>query len=242
MFTSVFKLLQKRRQEPTTDCEKPAQSSLDMTLSPHRAPLSQPARLGLPKLKQDYIRILELEPGSPDAPLVGTFQPAHVDGAGEYEPISYVWAQAPSTMTKDHAITVHQDSFEQAIQLTINLHSALKQLRYEDRNRRLWVDQICIDQGSDERSEQVKLMNKIYQNAQHVLAWLGVDNLELAAPAFELISSLDEALREMEGTALSAAQNEQLEFLIEKDRGALDALTGLPWVCVFLASHCEKNF
>jgi hypothetical protein len=38
----------------------------------------------------------------------------------------------------------------------------------------LWADQICIDQSNlDERSQQVLLMKKIYENALTVFVYLG---------------------------------------------------------------------
>lgn len=198
----------------------------------------QQMRLGLPRLPNNQsIRILQLEPGAGDEPLVGTFEPVHIDSAGRYEPISYVWAQATSHASIYHTISIRQDAFERTVELTLNLHGALKRLRRPHNKRRLWVDQICIDQGSDERGEQVQLMNKIYQNADHVLAWLGLDEEKLARPAFQLIHRLDDALRFKEVSELSAAYNEELEVLIEKDRKALDKLTALPWVCLLLYLH-----
>jgi hypothetical protein len=43
----------------------------------------------------------------------------------------------------------------------------------------LWVDAICIDQGSAaEKSTQVPLMDKIYAAASRVIIWLGEGVLE----------------------------------------------------------------
>ena len=57
------------------------------------------------------------------------------------------------------------------------LFRALKEMRrfYKAMMRpRLWVDALCIDQGSvQERNEHVKVMGKIYANAGIVRVWLG---------------------------------------------------------------------
>ncbi|KAK0727322.1 heterokaryon incompatibility protein-domain-containing protein [Lasiosphaeria miniovina] len=60
------------------------------------------------------------------------------------------------------------------MQLGRNLHSALKQLRYSNRPRRLWVDAVCINQDDiDERNVQVMRMGATYSLATRVVIWLG---------------------------------------------------------------------
>ena len=50
-------------------------------------------------------------------------------------------------------------------------------LRYDMTPRRLWVDQICINQEDlEERSAQVKAMSIIYKSAARVLVWLGAES------------------------------------------------------------------
>jgi hypothetical protein len=202
-----------------------------MTSSPEAEEQPRATFLGLPRLPPAHIRILNLKAGSGDAPLIGIFETVDVDNAGSYEPISYVWAQKPSEYGDANAITVYQDGSKWVIRLTVNLHYALKRVRNPNTIRRIWVDQICIDQASEEKSSQVRLMNKIYQKADHVLAWLGVDKENLAKAAFELVHRLDEALRRSQDLQGDAAYNEELEVIIEADRLALDHLTQLPWVC-----------
>lgn len=64
------------------------------------------------------------------------------------------------------------------IKVTVSgeLFRALKEMRsfYKATRPRLWVDALCIDQGSvQERNEHVKVMGKIYANAAIVRVWLG---------------------------------------------------------------------
>jgi hypothetical protein len=61
--------------------------------------------------------------------------------------------------------------------VTLNLESALRHLRDEDKPRRPWIDTICINQSDiEERSKQVSRMLDIYKYARKVLIWLGKDH------------------------------------------------------------------
>ncbi|KAH7089231.1 heterokaryon incompatibility protein-domain-containing protein [Paraphoma chrysanthemicola] len=53
---------------------------------------------------------------------------------------------------------------------------ALRRLRFPDRSRFLWIDQLCIDQeNNEEKGPQIQLMSYVYQTAQQVIIWLGED-------------------------------------------------------------------
>jgi hypothetical protein len=56
------------------------------------------------------------------------------------------------------------------IPLTKNLNDALRDLwnAAELTSKLFWTDQICIDQEGEEKSHQVALMGKIYENAKRV--------------------------------------------------------------------------
>jgi hypothetical protein len=58
-----------------------------------------------------------------------------------------------------------------------NLNNALLALRHADKPRALWVDALCIDQKRNEedgeKSHQLHLMPRIYQQAQQTVAWFG---------------------------------------------------------------------
>ncbi len=119
------------------------------------------------------IRIFVLEPGTWDDPLQGRLitNSAIVLGskwhfALEYEALSYFWGDA----TLLHALYIDG----RPLPITDTLQDALQYLRYSKRERRIWIDQICIDQRSlSERNEQVQQMGKIYSGASTVTAWLG---------------------------------------------------------------------
>lgn len=91
-----------------------------------------------------------------------------------YEAISYAWG---STLDKTAVAVVDRlDYWSQAVNW--NCAEALRSLRYENQSRDLWMDAICIDQGTSlkalaERGRQVKRMAIIFKRAKRVVAWLG---------------------------------------------------------------------
>jgi ankyrin repeat protein len=88
------------------------------------------------------------------------------DGIIEYDALSYTWGGA----RKPDEIEINR----RKLAITENLCMALKHLRYPDRDRILWIDAICIDQGNDkERGHQVQQMGSIYTGAEQVVVWLG---------------------------------------------------------------------
>jgi len=89
-----------------------------------------------------------------------------------YEALSYVWG----SNHKDDRIQVNGLPMD----VTINLYSVLQRLRYEDRDRILWIDAISIDQSNPkERGHQVNRMAEIYKLADQVIIWLGVSTDEI---------------------------------------------------------------
>jgi hypothetical protein len=76
------------------------------------------------------------------------------------------------------------------LRVAYNLEAALQQIRRTVQTRQLWVDTICIEQeNADEKSEQMKLMARIYRQANRVLCWLGEDDPSID-PAFDALEML----------------------------------------------------
>ncbi|KAM0430582.1 hypothetical protein ACHAPT_005933 [Fusarium lateritium] len=129
------------------------------------------------------IRILTLEPGTGDDPLVGHLTFENLDFGPQYEAISYVWG------TEGRCSEIFLDG--KVLPLTRSIQDALRRMRHASSRRRLWADQICINQDDiAERSRQVGLMNAIYKGAQHVLVWLGPDEERVADDAVTMIHYL----------------------------------------------------
>jgi hypothetical protein len=82
------------------------------------------------------------------------------------------------------------------LKITANLFEALCHLREEKKTRTLWVDAVCINQDHNvEKSQQVRLMQRIYSGASLVIVDLGeeADNSVLALPAFETLARNDQS-------------------------------------------------
>lgn len=76
--------------------------------------------------------------------------------------------------------------------ITLNLEKALRHLRLANAPRILWVDTICINQGSiQERAEQVTLMGEIYKSSSADLLWLGEDDGQ-SAHLIRLLASIQQ--------------------------------------------------
>ncbi|KAH6722498.1 heterokaryon incompatibility protein-domain-containing protein [Leptodontidium sp. MPI-SDFR-AT-0119] len=83
-----------------------------------------------------------------------------------YDALSYSWGSTE----KAAQITVNGS----IMHVTSNLHAALQHLRFEEEDRLLWIDAICIDQDNmAERRHQVQHMSYIYKEAERVVIWLG---------------------------------------------------------------------
>ena len=144
--------------------------------------------------KKLEVRILRLHAGAPGSKLEASLQ---VESLGPdtsvtpYEALSYVWAEIPG----------ETDIFVDGIQhkITANLGQALHQLRYDDRDRLLWVDAVCINQNhSIERGHQVRLMGTVYARASGVLIWLGPETEDSVQALCDLESlSEDKHFREL---------------------------------------------
>ncbi len=149
----------------------------------HRAADSRPQFKYEPLHPSDEsIRILILDPGPWAAPIHCRLEHTKLSENREYEALSYVWGDP----TTQEIIRLHD--YDHVV--TVNLEIALRYLRYEDAERHLWVDALCINQQDlKERSDQVKKMGKIYGGAQIVVAWTGVAN-EDSNEAISLMKNL----------------------------------------------------
>ena len=120
-------------------------------------------------LKQGrVIRLVEILPGERDAPLSCTLIETSLDSQHQYRALSYVWGdvniRAPILC---NGIEFH---------VTLNLISAMKQIRSVEIPVTFWIDAICINQDDlKERAAQVQMMRDIYRSAELVIVHLGED-------------------------------------------------------------------
>ncbi|KAK5658431.1 hypothetical protein OQA88_1820 [Cercophora sp. LCS_1] len=118
-----------------------------------------------------------------------------------YEALSYAWG------TSDHQETAYirtDDALSpfSKLQLRQNCASALRHLRYQDRERIMWVDAICINQSDiHERNRQLALMKDVYGLAENVVIWLG-SRSEDSGGAIRALNELGEKTLITEGNVL----------------------------------------
>lgn len=128
---------------------------------------------------QENIRILVLNPGRDVDEVSCHLSCVSLLGKPKYEALSYVWGDTNNMRT-----IMCSDG---TVQITVSLYSALWHLRYHDHQRILWADGLCINQKDiEERTQQVRVMAKIYSYAEQVLVWLGGET-EQVRDSFEAI-------------------------------------------------------
>lgn len=140
-----------------------------------------------------------------------------------YEALSYTWDSPPLTAQ------IICDGYQ--IDITPNLHAALRSLRNTGRSRILWVDQICISQQDlAERSAQVRIMHSVYQQAVQAIVWLGGADAT-SSTAMDFLVSLNEKFASWEsrkpGRVISFADLGKHGLLRRQIFGGL--ILGLCW-------------
>ena len=141
-----------------------------------------------PLIGNSSIRILIIAPGSAEEDLRTRLVAVELDDKPAYEAISYTWGD-PS----DKTVLACNNT---EVPIPWNLEKALRRLRHSSRPRSVWADSVCINQQDiPERGQQVSIMRNIYQNAERVLVWLGLDQHDQASTAFTAICSIVRAWR-----------------------------------------------
>ena len=160
---------------------------------------SQPFYVYRPlKAPEVSFRLFELQPMDHDGTLRGTLQEAVVYGLADFVALSYEWGPA-----EDYDLIEVDDA---PFRVRRNLFNCLGEYsRRKDRPTHIFVDAICIDQSSaQERSAQVAIMGKIFQQAREVFIWLGADASGCAA----LFHMADPTVRVSDNTAYAETYGE----------------------------------
>lgn len=185
------------------------------------------------------IRILTLQPGVRGDPLVARLAEEELPSlAAPYEAVSYVWGTGTrcAELRCGHGAQGGGGGGgggdELILPLTESIDDALQRLRLPDRPRRLWADQICINQADvAERSQQVRLMNAIYKGAERVLVWLGRDPEGVAGDAVRMVEYLHGVFRDEKAhEEFRRRHSEELGSQSQEPWVPLSKLTKLPWV------------
>ncbi|EPE30479.1 hypothetical protein GLAREA_03446 [Glarea lozoyensis ATCC 20868] len=142
-----------------------------------------------PFTHSDEIRLLVLAPDDGSEVILCSLRHVRLSENPRYEGLSYVWGESskPKAVLCDGRI----------MRVTESLYSALRCLRYKDRDRVLWADAICINQKRDmEKNHQVALMAKVYSQTVFTNIWLGEDKNGGGRKAFKYIRELIDALKD----------------------------------------------
>jgi hypothetical protein len=115
----------------------------------------------------DSFRLLTVRPGRSSATLQCTLSHERIsDVEDSYCALSYTWGKRAT----ERWIRLNGMPF----MVQPSLFEALRGIRSEDGQMRIWADGICINQSDTaERNHQVGLMGKIYSSAKNVRVWLG---------------------------------------------------------------------
>jgi hypothetical protein len=125
------------------------------------------------------IRLLSLQrPSSNTEDVRCDLEVVSLDDHPNFTAMSYYWGDPNNK--KDIILSGKR------LAVTVNLYNALKTWRgtcwnrIPDKQLRLWVDAVCIDQrDTPERNRQVAMMGDIYASCSVVWIWLGEETEEL---------------------------------------------------------------
>jgi hypothetical protein len=147
-----------------------------------------------PPLGPDQIRLLILAPGSSSDKLACALSVEDLENLPSYSALSYVWGSEdrPNSIKCGHAGMSYgahpksswdfPDEIGKCIKITLNLKDALIKIRHPISYRLLWVDSICINQDDvQERTQQVRLMDRIYGSTTRVLIYIGDEDEKTAS-------------------------------------------------------------
>lgn len=177
-----------------------------------------------PLTAPDSIRVIHLRPGSPNDELECTLATVRLGDQPVYEALSYCWGQragsrcvklqTSSSLTTNTGTSVPSST----LAITNTLRDALVCLRYPQKERVLWIDQICVNQNDHkERSAQVNLMQAIYSSTKCAIVWLRIGRPLLPLWRVPLHSELSKFFKEID-MAMSK--------LIQDDAVKIDPIAG----------------
>lgn len=153
------------------------------------------------------IRILSLSAGSGDDPMLcGLINAPAPWRSRNYTALSYCWGDMTETVTIMllHIRKPPTDDGPgirvfQPFQITKGLYEALQSIRSKDSMTTIWIDALCINQGSlSERASQVSLMGEIFGQATHVTIYQSPVDPSVSL-AVTIIAQIFQALRAIHG-------------------------------------------
>ncbi|KAK4178058.1 heterokaryon incompatibility protein-domain-containing protein [Triangularia setosa] len=111
------------------------------------------------------------------APLRGEIKDVDLRTNPKYNALSYTWADEDGETAKTSHISLlfnPKNGTYRELRIGHNCELAMRRLRRKDRKRTVWIDAVCINQADlEERSQQVKLMSRIFISAKKVVVYTG---------------------------------------------------------------------
>ncbi|KAF2749865.1 hypothetical protein M011DRAFT_280367 [Sporormia fimetaria CBS 119925] len=138
-------------------------------------------------LRVKQIRLLKITsspawPGSTDGDLRARIQTHDLSTAPPYTALSYRWSEwrddnPEITLNGTYRTRIMQNLYNYLLTVPVGHYGPNPESEW------LWIDSLCINQGSDERalherSRQILTMGDIYAGAERVVAWLGLPSDE----------------------------------------------------------------
>jgi len=170
----------------------------DRLTTPGNCLSNPPVAYQYTSLMENEVRLLRIDPGSFESPLVCYLRVIHMERiitvVHEFQALSYAWGDD----TPSHEIFLCNlptaSNILQPYPIRRNLYQALKHIRLIDDHLWIWVDALCIDQANKhEKTQQIPKMLDIYSCAWNVIAWLG-DDESLQGSAEEAVSLVPDIL------------------------------------------------
>ncbi|KAL1851752.1 hypothetical protein Daus18300_012437 [Diaporthe australafricana] len=169
------------------------------------------------------------------------------DGKG-YDALSYCWgdpagqplplrvASISNKLSGDgKAVTDYEPHRDGTLLIQQNLHAFLRGLRRGRYDRFIWIDAVCINQGSQEdKFNQIPLMRYVYEAAELVYVWLGEaaaaeEGAILAAPALNTSLRAVPPGHELDPAEPGSFESVGLQGPSREVWGALSGLITRPW-------------
>lgn len=125
-----------------------------------------PVQFKYNRLTGQNIRLLMLRPGRGYDPMGFDLQETSLNYPVSYQALSYTWGDpTPRYQFNCNAASLF---------IAINLHDALWQFRELGILGPFWIDAVCINQSDiEEKTDQIKMMRSVYEQAALVRIWLG---------------------------------------------------------------------
>lgn len=138
-------------------------------------------------LRHNWFRLVTVLPGKDSETIRTERKDIPLTETPGYKALPYTWGSLSVDLQRIECNGVD-------FVITKNLFDALLRFRDGSEPRTMWIDALCINQGSvTECTQQISIMVEIYSQAEEVLMWLGQHDED---PDLELMFRIADARRD----------------------------------------------